>query len=325
MDLAMMLDLYRDMWLIRAFELGLEREFKQGNVPGMLHTGLGQEATQAALAAHLEASDCFFPDHRCHGINVLAQQRHGGDGERIMAELFGRATGVCSGKGGSLHSADPAVGNFGCNAVEGAYMATVLGVALASKLREEPTVACAIIGDGTCGRGEFHESLNMAAIWDLPVLYACLNNGYAIMTPVGQGHASADIVDLARGYGFPCEQLDGNDIEECYDKIENAVAHIRAGKGPYFLEFKTWRWQAAFAGEFRPESEVKYWKEDHDPILMAGEKLVELGASVEELGVIEKEAREVTEEWISYAKESPMPDLAKATANVYVGWEVAGS
>ena len=163
---------YRDMWLIRAFEEGLEREFEAGNVPGMLHTGLGQEATQAALAAQLEATDCFFPDHRCHGINALAQERHAGNGEAVMAELFGKATGVCSGKGGSLHSADPTVGNFGDNAVEGSYMATVLGVALAYKLRGHPGVACAIIGDGTVGRGEFHESLNMAAIWDLPVLYA---------------------------------------------------------------------------------------------------------------------------------------------------------
>ncbi|MDH3754386.1 MAG: thiamine pyrophosphate-dependent dehydrogenase E1 component subunit alpha [Acidimicrobiia bacterium] len=325
MDKTTMLGLYRDMWMIRAFEQGLEREFEQGNVPGMLHTGLGQEATQAALADQLLATDCFFPDHRCHGINALAQQRHSGDGERIMAELFGKATGVCSGKGGSLHSADPAVGNFGDNAVEGSYMATVLGVALASKLRGEPNVACAIIGDGTVGRGEFHESLNMAAIWQLPVLYACVNNGYAISMPVGQGHASADIVDLARGYGFPCEQVDGNDIVECHEKIGVAIAHIRAGHGPYFVELKTWRWQGIFAGEFRPDAEVKYWREDHDPILMTVDRLIGLGCTSAELDAIEQEARGVIDEWITFAKESPAPDLAKATANVYVNWEVTGA
>jgi pyruvate dehydrogenase E1 component alpha subunit len=322
MDNATLLGLYRDMWTIRSFELGLEREFEQGNVPGMLHTGLGQEALQAALAAQLEATDCFFPDHRCHGINALAQQRHGGDGERIMAELFGRATGVCSGKGGSLHSADPRVGNFGDNAVEGSYMATVLGVALASKMRGQNRVACAIIGDGTVGRGEFHESLNMAAIWDLPVLYACVNNGYAISMPVGQGHASADIIDLARGYGFRCDQVDGNDIVMAHEKVAEAIEHIRGGNGPYFLEFKTWRWQGLFAGEFRPDDEVKYWKEDHDPILMAADRLLEAGSTREELDLIEKETHEVIEEWISFAKESPAPELAKATADVYVDWEV---
>uniref|UniRef100_A0A7C1FL85 Thiamine pyrophosphate-dependent dehydrogenase E1 component subunit alpha n=1 Tax=Caldilinea aerophila TaxID=133453 RepID=A0A7C1FL85_9CHLR len=322
LDIETLVDLYRDMWLIRAFEFGLEREFKKGNVPGMLHTGVGQEATQAALAAHLKATDVFFPDHRCHGINALAEEKHQGDGERIMAELFGRATGVCSGKGGSLHSANPKVGNFGDNAVEGSYMATVLGVALAFQMRGEPNVACCIIGDGTVGRGEFHESLNMAAIWKLPVLYACVNNGYAISTPVGKAHASADIVDLARGYGFPCEQVDGNDIEAAYEAVQKAVEFIRAGKGPYFLEFKTWRWQGIFSGEFRPPEEVRYWKEERDPIKLARWKILERGTlTAEDLDRIEAEVKAQIEAWIEFAKSSPLPDPAKATADVYVGWE----
>lgn len=324
LDLDQLLDLYRDMWQVRAFEFGLEREFKKGAVPGMLHTGVGQEATQAALAAHLKKTDCFFPDHRCHGLNVLAEERHAGSGQRIMAELFGRATGVCSGKGGSLHSANPAVGNFGDNAVEGSYMVTVLGVALAWKMRKEPWVACCIIGDGTVGRGEFHESLNLAAIWNLPVLYACVNNGYAISTRVGEAHASADIVDLARGYGLPCVQVDGNDIEQAYEAVRQAVAHIRAGQGPYFLEFKTWRWQGIFSGEFRPAEEVRYWKEEHDPIKLARQKLLATGRVTEAyLDRIEAETKAQVERWIQFASASPMPDPAKATANVYVGWEVA--
>jgi pyruvate dehydrogenase E1 component alpha subunit len=324
MDTTRLLDLYRDMWLIRAFEFALEREFEAGNVPGMLHTGVGQEATQVALSAHLLATDAFFPDHRCHGINALAQERHGGDGRRIMAELFGKATGVCSGKGGSLHSADPKVGNFGDNAVEGSYMATVLGVALAAKLRKQPHVACAIIGDGTVGRGEFHESLNMSAIWGLPVLYACVNNGYAISLPVAVGHASGDIVDLARGYGMPCVQVDGNDIEAADTAVAAAVAHIRAGHGPYFLEFKTWRWQGVFSGEFRSAEEVQYWKEEHDPIKMARAALLARGESEASLAAIEAAVDAQIEDWVNFAKDSPSPDLSKATANVYVGWKVAG-
>jgi pyruvate dehydrogenase E1 component alpha subunit len=324
LDLELMLDLYRDMWLIRAFEFGLEREFKKGTVPGMLHTGVGQEATQAALAAHLQKTDCFFPDHRCHGLNALAEEKHAGAGRRIMAELFGKATGVSGGKGGSLHSANPTVGNFGDNAVEGSFMATVLGVALAWQMRREPRVACCVIGDGTVGRGEFHESLNMAAIWKLPVLYACVNNGYAISTPVGAAHASADIVDLARGYGFPCVQVDGNDIEKAYEAIQQAVAHIRAGNGPYFVEFKTWRWQGIFAGEFRPPEEVKYWKEERDPLKLARQKLLTGGqATAADLDRIEADVKAEIERWIEFALSSPPPDPAKATANVYVGWEVA--
>ncbi len=323
LDFEQWLDLYRDMWLVRAFEFGLEREFKKGTVPGMLHTGVGQEATQAALAAHLEKTDCFFPDHRCHGLNALAQERHANSGQRIMAELFGRATGVCGGKGGSLHSANPAVGNFGDNAVEGSFMATVLGVALAWQMRREPRVACCVIGDGTVGRGEFHESLNLAAIWKLPVLYACVNNGYAISTAVGQAHASADIVELARGYGLPCVQVDGNDVEAAYEAVRQAVAHIRAGQGPYFLEFKTWRWQGIFAGEFRPPEEVRYWKEEHDPIKLARQKILGTGRAAEaDLDKIEADTRAQIESWIQFALASPMPDPAKATANVYVGWEV---
>jgi pyruvate dehydrogenase E1 component alpha subunit len=317
-DVEILLDLYRDMWTVRAFEFGLEREFKKGNVPGMLHTGVGQEAPQAAIAANLTKTDCFFPDHRCHGLLVLA----GTPGEKIMAELFGRATGVCSGKGGSLHSADPSVGNFGDNAVEGSMMATALGPALAWKMRKEPKVSTVIIGDGTVGRGEFHESINMAVIWKLPVLYCCINNGYAISTPVAEAHASGNIVDMARGYGLPCVQVDGNDIEAAYEATRTAIEYIRSGNGPYFLEFKTWRWQGIFSGEFRPADEVKHWKEDRDPIKLAAEKARARGVSDDLLTGIQKEVEEQVEGWIQFALNSPMPNPEKAVSNVYVGWEI---
>ncbi len=321
-DIEAYIELYRDMTLIRTFELGLEREFKKGAVPGMLHIGVGQEAAQAALAAQLQATDAYFPDHRCHGLNALAEEKHAGTGRRIMAELFGRATGVSSGKGGSLHSANPAVGNFGDNAIEGSFMVTVLGVALAWKMRGENRVACCVIGDGTVGRGEFHESLNMAKIWQLPVLYACVNNGYAISTAVAASHASGDIVDMARGYGFPCVQVDGNDIEQAYAAVQTAVEHIRAGNGPYFLEFKTWRWQGIFSGEFRPAEEVRYWKEERDPLKLARQGLAARGVAMEDLDRIDAEVKVEIDRWIQYSKDSPMPDPAKAVADVYVGWEV---
>lgn len=317
-DIETLLDLYRDMWTVRAFEFGLEREFKKGNVPGMLHTGVGQEAPQAAIAANLNKTDCFFPDHRCHGLLVLA----GTPGEKIMAELFGRATGVCSGKGGSLHSADPSVGNFGDNAVEGSMMATALGPALAWKMRKEPKVSTVIIGDGTVGRGEFHESINMAVIWKLPVLYCCINNGYAISTPVAEAHASGNIVDMARGYGLPCVQVDGNDIEAAYEATRTAIEYIRSGNGPYFLEFKTWRWQGIFSGEFRPADEVKHWKEDRDPIKLAAEKARTQGVSDDLLTGIQHEVEAQVEGWIEFALNSPMPNPEKAVSNVYVGWEI---
>jgi pyruvate dehydrogenase E1 component alpha subunit len=307
------------MWVVRAFEQGLEREFKKGNVPGMLHTGLGQEAVQAAIAHSLRHTDAFFPDHRAHGLLVLA----GTPGEKIMAELFGKATGVCSGKGGSLHSADPSVGNFGDNAVEGSMMATALGVALAYKMQKRDDLAAVIVGDGTSGRGEWHESLNLAATWKLPVLYCCVNNGYAISTAVGDSHATADLYEFACAYKMQSVQVDGNNVVEAARVTAEAVDWIRAGKGPFFVEYKTWRWQGIFSGEFRPEAEIRYWKEEHEPMKLAREYMLEHKiANDAALEQIKAEVEAEVERWITFALESPPPDLSKATANVYVGWEI---
>lgn len=318
-DPRLMLDLYRDMWLVRAFEQGLEREFKKGNVPGMLHTGLGQEATQAAIARNLRHSDAFFPDHRCHGLLVLA----GTPGEKIMAELFGKATGVCSGKGGSLHSADPAVGNFGDNAVEGSMMATALGVGLGFQMLGTDNLAAVIVGDGTSGRGEWHESLNLAATWKLPVLYCCINNGYAISTAVGASHATENLYEFARAYKMPSVQVDGNDVWAACEATRQAVESIRAGNGPYFVEYKTWRWQGIFSGEFRPAEEIRYWKEEHEPLKLARERIL-AGGMADETGLerIKAKVEATVEAWVAFALDSPPPDPAKATADVYVGWEV---
>lgn len=318
-DPRLLLDLYRDMWIVRAFEQGLEREFKKGNVPGMLHTGLGQEATQAAIARNLRHSDAFFPDHRCHGLLVLA----GTPGEKIMAELFGRATGVCSGKGGSLHSADPAVGNFGDNAVEGSMMATALGVGLGFQMLGTDNLAAVIVGDGTSGRGEWHESLNLAATWKLPVLYCCINNGYAISTAVGASHATENLYEFAQAYKMPSVQVDGNDVGAACEATKQAVESIRAGNGPYFIEYKTWRWQGIFSGEFRPAEEIRYWKEEHEPLKLAHERIL-AGGMADEAGLdrIKAEVEAMVEDWITFALGSPPPDPAKATADVYVGWEV---
>jgi TPP-dependent pyruvate/acetoin dehydrogenase alpha subunit len=318
-DSDILLQLYRDMWLVRSFEFALEREFKKGNVPGMLHTGVGQEAVQAAIAHNLRHTDAFFPDHRCHGLLVLA----GTPGEKIMAELFGKATGVCGGKGGSLHAADPAVGNFGDNAVEGSMMTTALGVGLAFQMQGRDDLAAVIIGDGTAGRGEWHESLNLAATWGLPVLYCCVNNGYAISTAVGDSHATPDLYEFAAAYKMPSVQVDGNDIAAAYQATRQAVEYTRAGYGPYFIEYKTWRWQGIFSGEFRPKEEVHCWKEAHDPLKLAREQIQAAGIANETtLDAIKAEVNAEVERWITFALESPPPDLSRATANVYVGWEV---
>ena len=313
------LKMYRDMLRVRKFEQALEHEFKLGNVPGMLHTGIGQEATMVAVAHSLRTKDGLFPDHRSHGLLFLK----GTPGERIMAELFGKATGVCSGKGGSLHSADKSVNNFGDNAVEGSFMVTALGVALGWQMQSSDSLAAVMLGDGTAGEGAWHESLNLAAAWKLPVLYCCVNNGYAISTPVGKSHATGDLYKFAAAYDMPSVQVDGNDLMAAYEVTQKAVEHIRAGKGPYFIEYITWRWQGLFMGEFRDKEEVRYWKEVHEPIKLADEDMLQKGiASIELLKQIENEVQEEIESWVTFAKQSPDPDPAKATENVYVGWEV---
>jgi pyruvate dehydrogenase E1 component alpha subunit len=313
------LKMYRDMLRVRKFEQALEHEFKLGNVPGMLHTGIGQEATMVAVAHSLRTKDGLFPDHRSHGLLFLK----GTPGERIMAELFGKATGVCSGKGGSLHSADKSVNNFGDNAVEGSFMVTALGVALGWQMQGSDALAAVMLGDGTAGEGAWHESLNLAAAWKLPVLYCCVNNGYAISTPVGKSHATGDLYKFAAAYDMPSVQVDGNDLMAAYEVTQKAVEHIRAGKGPYFIEYITWRWQGLFMGEFRDKEEVRYWKEVHEPIKLADEDMLQKGiASIELLKQIENEVQEEIESWVTFAKQSPDPDPAKATENVYVGWEV---
>jgi TPP-dependent pyruvate/acetoin dehydrogenase alpha subunit len=166
--------------------------------------------------------------------------------------------------------------------------------------------------------------MNLAATWRVPLLYACVNNGYAISTPVGYSHATADLVDFARAYKIPAVQVDGNDIAAAYAATRAAVEHLRAGHGPYFVEYKTWRWQGIFSGEFRPADEVRYYREEHDPIKMARAALLTKGIATEAvLAELEAGVGAEIEGWIDFAKASPPPDPAKATANVYAGWEVA--
>lgn len=202
-------------------------------------------------------------------------------------------------------------------------MVTALGVGLGFQMQGRDDLAAVIVGDGTSGRGEWHESLNLAATWKLPVLYCCINNGYAISTAVGDSHATENLYEFARAYKMPSVQVDGNDIVAAYQATLEAVDYIRTGQGPYFVEYKTWRWQGIFSGEFRPADEVRYWKEEHEPIKLARERILAAAIADEvTLDNIKAEVDAQVEAWLTFALDSPPPDPAKATANVYVGWEV---
>ena len=319
MDDGKLIELYRDMVLVRRFEQRIEEEHKRGRVPGLLHTGVGHEATLAAIAHALLPTDCFFPDHRSHGVCLLA----GTPGERLMAEILGRSTGVCGGRGGSMHLADKAVGNFGGNVVEGSMMATCLGPALAWKMRGVRNVSAVIIGDGTVGRGEFNESLNLASTWKLPVLYCCVNNQYAISTHVTEAHPTANMSEIAAGYQLQTAMVDGNDVVAATDAALEAVEYVRDGNGPFFLEFHTYRWQGIFSGDIREPEEVRRWKEDLDAIRRAKALILERDlADEEQISAIHAEVEELVGGWVEFAEQSPLPDPASALDYVYANPEV---
>ena len=240
-----------------------------------------------------------------------------------MAEILGKVTGVCGGRGGSMHLADPNVGNFGGNVVEGSMMATVLGPALAWKMRREARISAVVIGDGTVGRGEFNESLNLVSIWHLPVFYCLINNQYAISTHVTEAHPTAHLSDLTAGYKIETAQVDGNDFIAATQAALNAAEYVRAGNGPFFLEFHTYRWAGIFSGEMRDPAEVKRWKVDLDPIRRAREFVLhEKIAGEAGLETIETAIRSQVGEWLAYAQQSAEPEPATVLDYVYANPEV---
>lgn len=312
----------RQMVYVRKFEEHIEEEFKAGNIPGWCHLGIGQEAIQVACHWALRKDDYYFYDHRNKVMTLIS----GTDPKAVMAECFGKKTGICKGKGGEMHIADKSVGNMGNNEIQGANLAISLGTAVAAQIRGTDQVTAVFFGDGTTGRGEFHEGLNLATVWKLPIVYCCANNLYAISTPHREAHAVKDIADLARAYGIPAEVVDGNDAVAVYEAMTRAVEHARSKKGPYFLEFKTYRWQGHFVGDpaaNRPEEEVAYWKA-RCPIKRMKERLIdEKIVSEADFERINEEVEHEIHELVKYAHESPEPSLEEAVEDVYCGLEVA--
>jgi pyruvate dehydrogenase E1 component alpha subunit len=224
--------------------------------------------------------------------------------------------------------ADPSVGNLGNNAIQGSIAATALGPAFAAKLRQDGRVSAVFLGDGTMGRGEVYESVNLATIWKLPVIYVCLNNLYAISLRAEDAFLPKDLADLVSGFGIERRVADGNDVKVVYETMMEAVERGRRNEGPTFIEFKTYRWQGHFGGDpdaDRPAEEKRYWMEERDPIKIAGQRLLERGAATEqELEGIREQVADEVQEWIDFAVDSPEPDVSAATAHVYVGLEVPG-
>ncbi len=255
--------LYRTMVAIRGFETSSERLLKRGELTGNVHLSIGQEAVAAGVCDVLRRDDHITTTHRGHG-HCIAK---GGEPERMFAELLGRETGYCGGKAGSMHIADPATGNLGATAIVGGGIAIAAGAALSAQVRGTDGVAVAFFGEGAVAEGSFHEALNLAAVWDLPLVLVCENNGYAELTPVAV-HLRAQVHELAAPHGIPGVQVDGNDVLAVRAAADAAVARARAGDGPSLLECATYRWSGHYVGDperYRTKEEVAAWRE-RDPL-----------------------------------------------------------
>jgi pyruvate dehydrogenase E1 component alpha subunit len=316
-----LLEMYRSMQRIRQFETKTRDLALANELPGFVHVSIGEEASATGVCAALRKTDYITSTHRGHG-HLLAK---GGQLNRMMAELYGKRTGYCKGKGGSMHIVDYALGILGANGIVGGGLPIATGSALGAVIKGKDDVTACFFGDGASNEGTFHESLNLAAVWKLPVVFVCENNGYGEFTPMQTVTSVRDIAQRAHGYNIPGHIVDGNDLMEVFRFATEAVARARAGEGPTLLECKTYRWEghvvgeAAFLGEgaYRPTAEVEEWKRKC-PIIRYQQFLVSGGKIAKaELDRIDSETTAELEDAIKFARESELPDVSEVTDDVF--------
>ena len=313
----LILALYRTMVEIREFELKGYEIYRSGRMPGFIHLYVGEEAVATGVTAHLRQDDYITSTHRGHG-HALAK---GVSPRAALAELMGTVEGCCGGRGGSMHLYEPAVGLLGTNGVVAAGIPIAAGAALSAKLRGSGQVAVSFFGDGAVNEGGFHEGINMAATWDLPVVFVCENNMYATETPFTQATKNTNVASRAQGYGIPGVQVDGQDVLAVYEKAGEAVERARQGKGPTLLECLTYRFLGHHVGDpgttYRSKEEVEEWKK-RDPIQILREQaLASKWAREKELETIEGEVRRVIDEAAAVALKSPEPLAETALDHVF--------
>ena len=306
-------DFFREMLLIRRFEEKVEERFRAGELPGFLHVAIGQEAVAVGVCRALEDGDIIASTHRAHG-HTLAKGTHPNE---LMAELYGKLEGCSHGYGGSMHLYDVERGNMGANAVVGGGLPAVTGAALAFKLRDEPRVAVGFFGDGATNIGTVHESLNLAQLWRVPALFVLEDNGWAESTPAKQQLPIEDLCKRAEAYGMRAVHVDGQDVEEVYRATIEALAHVREGHGPVFLHVRTYRLTGHYVGDpqvYRDKDELARLRETEDPITKLRQRL-EL--SDEEFEQMDREAHELVEASVEFAKAGTDPKPEDALKNVY--------
>ena len=319
-DRDTLLKLYRTMVTIRRFEERGIPETGQRRMSASVHSSAGQEAVPTGVCAHLSNEDYIGSTHRGHG-HCIAK---GVEPKAMMAELFGRTTGSNKGKGGSMHIADMSKGMLGTNGVVAASVPLAVGAALTSKIKKLGRVAVAFFGDGGANQGVLHESMNLASVWKLPVIFCCENNQYAESTPVEYALSTARVVDRAPGYNMPGIHVDGMDVFAVYDAAGEAIARARAGEGPSLLECLTYRYYGHTVFDnplsYRTKEEEEHWR-NRDPIKLFREAVIPQGdVTSEELDQIDQEATDLMEEAIKFADESPLPEPPELYEDVYVNY-----
>jgi TPP-dependent pyruvate/acetoin dehydrogenase alpha subunit len=311
-------DMHRRMVRIRIFEEEAGKLMENGKVPGALHLYVGQEAVAAGVMVNLTDQDQITSTHRGHG-HLVAK---GGEFKPMYAELFGRSTGYCKGKGGSMHISNLELGMLGANGIVGAGPPIAVGAGFSNKYRGTKQVAATFFGDGASNEGAFHEAANMAALYKLPVLFVCENNGYGEYTSQANHQAIKDVADRAAGYGMPGVIGDGMDAVAVYEATAEAVERARAGGGPTLLEFKTYRFYdhvgvRGMGMAYRSDEEVIAWKK-RDPIPLLEARMAELGVmSAEEAQAVHDQVKKDAAEGIAFAEASPFPTPDQLTEDVY--------
>jgi TPP-dependent pyruvate/acetoin dehydrogenase alpha subunit len=316
-----LLEMYRAMQRIRQFESRIRDLALKNEIPGFVHVSIGEEASAAGVCAALRETDRITSTHRGHG-HLIAK---GGRLDRMMAEIYGKRGGYCKGKGGSMHIVDFSLGILGANGIVGAGLPIATGSALAAVIAKRDDVTACFFGDGASNEGTFHESLNLAAVWKLPVVFVCENNGFGEFTPMDTVTSVKDIAVRAQAYGIPGHIVDGNNVLEVYQYASEAVARARAGAGPTLLECKTYRWEGhvvgeqAFLGEeaYRKKAEIEEWKR-RCPLIRFEKWCAESGKiSAFELERITAEATRDLDAAIEFARSSELPDPSEVTDDVY--------
>ncbi|QXE91890.1 pyruvate dehydrogenase (acetyl-transferring) E1 component subunit alpha [Geomonas subterranea] len=312
-----LLGFYEQMVLCREFEESCAEQYSKGHITGFLHLYSGQEAVAVGATAGLQQKDYILSAYRDHAQAIV----RGAEPKKVMAELFGKATGLCKGKGGSMHLFSPELNFMGGYAIVGGQFPIATGLAWASQLLEEDRVTACFFGDGSMNQGTFHESLNWSRLWDLPVLFICENNFYGIGTEVHRASAQAALHRRTCGYDIPSEKVDGMDAIAMYQATKRAAEWVRERQRPYFIEAVTYRFRGhsmSDPAKYRSSAETDVWK-SRDPIINLSRRLMEEGiATQEQFDEVTKRCLAQVEESVRFAEESPWPEDAEVWEDIYV-------